>query len=85
FPFAPEYFDDFNRLSGFDPSNLVDTKGSGHALYIDERSASTVNASHDLRGSVWEVKGGLDAAGNNTYNTSTGTKMRAPINVNSII
>ena len=85
FPFAPEYFDDFNRLSGFDPSNIVDTKGSGHALYIDERSASTVNASHDLRGSVWEVKGGLDAAGNNTYNTSTGTKMRAPINVNSII
>lgn len=79
FPFAPEYFDDFNRLSGFDPSNLVDTRGSGHALFVDTRSGATVNSEHNLRGSVWESKGGFDAAGNNTYNTSTGTKIRAPL------
>ena len=85
FPFAPEYFDDFNRLSGFDPSNLVDTKGSGHALFVDERSGATVNSTHALRGSVWELPGGFDAAGIGTYNTTTGTKMRAPGDVTSII
>lgn len=32
-PHDPSYFDAFNRISGFDPSRLVDTRGSARTLY----------------------------------------------------
>ena len=76
-PFAPGYFDDFNRISGFDPSNIVSTKGSGHNLLMDDRSTSTSDRNHNLRGSVWSKTGGFDGAGNTIIDTSTGTSQRA--------
>lgn len=32
-PHDPSYFDAFNRISGFDPSRLVDTRGSARTLF----------------------------------------------------
>lgn len=82
FPMAPDYYDDFNRLSGFDPSNIVDTKGSGHNLYMRDRAVSTRDATHALRGSVWSSTGGFDGAGNTVIDTRTGTNVqRASTNV----
>lgn len=76
FPYAPDYFEDFNRISGFDPSNIVDTKGSGHNLYIGERQLSTRDSTHSLRGSIWSNTGGFDAAGNTIIDPSTGTNIQ---------
>lgn len=81
FPMAPDYYDDFNRISGFDPSNIVDTKGSGHNLFVGSRSVSTRDSSHSLRGSVWSSTGGFDGAGNTIMNTTTGTVQRSSLNV----
>lgn len=85
-PYAPEYYDDFNRISGFDPSNIVDTRGSGHNFLVGERQNSTSDVQHNLRGSIWSANGGFDGAGNTTMNTQTGTQQRAPKNmIQSII
>lgn len=85
-PLAPEYFDDFNRISGFDPSNIISTRGSGHSLIMNERMASTSDPVHNLRGSVWSVTGGYDGAGNTVVNQSTGTSQVAAKNmVQSVI
>lgn len=36
-PYAPHYYDRFNILTGFTPSNLVDTRGSASSLYHNMR------------------------------------------------
>lgn len=80
-PWAPEYFDDFNRITGFDPSNIVATRGSGHNFVMDERYSSTSDPNHNLRGSVWTSTGGFDGAGNTVINAVTGTSQRATKNM----
>lgn len=81
FPMAPDYYEVFNMISGFDPSNIVDTRGSGHNLYVGERQDSTRDKTHALRGSVWSSTGGLDASSDVLINTSTGTSQRATSNL----
>lgn len=80
-PFAPEYYDDFNRISGFEPANIVSTRGSGHNFIMDDRPGSTSDPNHNLRGSVWTSTGGFDGAGNTVINQSTGTSQRANKNM----
>lgn len=47
-PHDPSYFDAFNRISGFDPSRLVDTRGSARTLYnIPYSDNSRKNYSND--------------------------------------
>lgn len=47
-PHDPSYFDAFNRISGFDPSRLVDTRGSARTLYnIPYSDASRKNYTND--------------------------------------
>ena len=85
-PYAPEYYDDFNRISGFDPSNIVSTRGSGHNFVMDDRALSTSDPNHNLRGSVWSTTGGFDGSGNIVINQSTGTSQVAAKNmVQSVI
>lgn len=85
FPMAPDYFDDFNRLSGFDPSNIVDTRGSGHALYASDRQTSTKDTQHSMRNSIWIDTGGLDSSGKELINQITGTSIRAAGGKTSVI
>lgn len=62
-PFAPEYFDTFNRLFGFNPGNIVDTRGSGTTLYMSERDQDSYQgAGNSLRSSVFSSTGGYDVS-----------------------
>lgn len=85
FPMAPDYFEDFNRISGFDPSNIVDTRGSGHDLFLAERQTSTRDGLHSLRGSVWDSVGGLDMPGNTVTDVATGIVQRKSSTVAKVI
>ncbi len=51
-PHNPLYFDSFNLLSGFNPYDIIDTRGSGATLQVQGRAAST-NYNSGKGASVW--------------------------------
>lgn len=73
FPYAPWYYDTFNRLTGFDPSYLVDTRGSSSSLYHDGRATTSKDTSNK-RSSVFSASGGYDPSKTPTVQGSTNVK-----------
>lgn len=61
-PYAPHYYDTFNRLFGFNPTNQVDTRGSATTLYVSEREpqGSEQDDGNKQRGSVFASDGGVN-------------------------
>jgi hypothetical protein len=51
-PHNPLYFDTFNLLSGFNPYDIIDTRGSGATLQVQGRAASRTSSSNKGT-SVW--------------------------------
>lgn len=51
-PHNPLYFDSFNLLSGFNPYDIIDTRGSGATLQVQGRAASR-NSNSTQGMSVW--------------------------------
>lgn len=66
-PYAPHYYDTFNRLFGFNPANIVDTRGSGTTLYVSEREGfgSDQDNGNSNRSSVFGTDGGIALASAN--------------------
>lgn len=64
-PFAPQYYDRFNIISGFTPANLVDTKGSSSVLFHNIRPEYGTSPSGKYpRSSVFDSSnGGWDKTG----------------------
>lgn len=53
-PFRPAYFDQLNRLTGFNRANLIDTKGSGVTLQYFSRPDEMPANTPLLKGSVFQ-------------------------------
>lgn len=70
-PYAPHYYDTFNRLFGFNPSNIVDTRGSGTTLYANNRTAGEQqdNGSQD-RASVFSSNAGINLSSSDISSVS---------------
>ena len=66
-PYAPHYYDTFNRLFGFDPANIIDTRGSGTTLFMSEREGfgSVQDNGSSNRSSVFGTDGGIVMSGAN--------------------
>lgn len=68
-PYAPHYYDTFNRLFGFNPTNLVDTRGSGSCLFMTDRTEKDGTLDNGkFRSSVFSNDGGMTVSSANTDN-----------------
>lgn len=75
-PLRPAYFDQLNRLTGFNRSNLVDTKGSGVTLQYFSRADEMPANSPNLSGSVFQAS---------PYLWDKGTKMTETLDPLSLL
>lgn len=58
YPHAPIYYDAFNMITGFEPSNMLDTRGSSGILYANGRELSTDPPDNANRTSVFDENSG---------------------------
>lgn len=66
-PYAPHYYDTFNRLFGFNPANIIDTRGSGTTLFVSEREnfGSDQDNGNSNRSSVFSTDAGISLSSAN--------------------
>ena len=59
-PYAPQYYDIFNMITGFDPGNIVDTRGSSSTIQATGRTANPTPRAAAT--SVFSQNGGYGAS-----------------------
>ena len=73
-PYAPHYYDTFNRLFGFNPGNIIDTRGSATTLYVSNRDGQGTDQDNGSsnRSSVFSSDSGINLSSANIENIAEG-------------
>lgn len=73
-PYAPHYYDTFNRLFGFNPGNIIDTRGSATTLYVADRENQGTDQDNGSsnRSSVFSSDSGINLSSANIENIADG-------------